>query len=189
MTIKKNLLVGLVFAMALSLTSTNGFAAAPTAGITAPANVTIGTYAVSDFTAVLLNGLRQTTTFTVTDMTVVDARGTGAGWSVNLTATRFINNTAANDTATATLPASSLVLGTVSIVADADATATNNIAIVQGAIDKSGGVKILNTPINEGMGTYVVSIAANTLTLLPRNSKAGTYTSTITLTLSQGPVG
>ncbi len=186
--IRKRLLLGLVFTMVLGLTSIPTFAADPTLGITAPANVTIGTYTVSNFGSTLLDGLRQTTTFTTTDMTVVDARGTGAGWSVNLTATRFINNTAANDTATATLPASSLALGTVSIVADADATVVTNIAILQGAIDKTGGVKILNTPINEGMGTYVVSIGASTLTLLPRNAKAGTYTSTITLTLSQGPV-
>ncbi len=205
----KKLLVGLAFAMALSLTSTNGFAAAPTTGVDAPDNVTIETFVTANFTSLTLNGLIQTTTSAITDMTVVDARGTGAGWSVNISATQFTSNSNQN-TSLKTLPLDSLLLGTVSIVADANATPVTGVAavaysagppavdtvtavaattIATGTLDKVGGVKILNVPLNGGMGTYVVSIAAMTLTLLPKHAKKGTYNSTITLTLSQGPVG
>ncbi len=161
----------------LSLTSLSAFAATPTAAVTGTANVTIGT----------LNVTTKATTFTVTDMILVDARGTGAGWSVNIEATHFTNATATNATLK-TLQNGSLVLGTVSIVAGADSTPVTNIAIGAETIDVAGGVKILNAPINEGMGTYTVRIAPMTLTL-PKQATAGTYTATtITLTLSQGPV-
>ncbi len=206
MTIKRNLLVGLVFATSLSLASTNAFAAVPSTTVTAPTNVTLQDISTSNFTSVLLDGLRQTVTFTTSNMTLVDARGTGAGWSVNLTSTQFTNDSATvGGGALKTLPVSSLLLGTVSIVADADATpitgvdavaassgvaavaAVAAITIATGTIDKVGGVKIFDNPINGGMGTYVVSIGTSTLTLLPKHAKAGTYIATITLTLSQGP--
>ncbi len=211
--IQKKLLVGLVSAMVLSLPSMPAFADGhtPSAGVTAPANVTITTFRASAFGVggtVLLTGLRQTVTATVADITLVDARGTGAGWSVNLTASQFTNSGATN-AGERTLPHSSLLLGSVSIVADGDATpvtgvaavaavvgppateavvAVAAIAVATSTIDKVGGVKILNNPINGGMGTYVISMTPMTLTLLPRNVKAGSYTSTITMTLSQGPV-
>ncbi len=157
-----------------------------TAEVTGAANVTIETFVVGTSTAVLLNGTTQIT-FAVTPMVLVDARGTGAGWSVNLTATQF-TNAAASNIDLQTLQAGSLVMGAVSIVADADATPTTNIGIRTGAIDVTGGVRIVNAPVNGGMGTYVISIAPMTLTLLPREAKAGSYTSAITMTLSQGPV-
>jgi hypothetical protein len=159
----------------------------PDAVVTGAESVTITDLVVSDFDTVLLDGTTKTTTSTVTDMTLVDARGLGDGWSVNMTATQFTNATAANITLNK-LPLSSLELGLVSIVAGVDSTPITNITIGSGEIDKVGGVKILDAGINEGMGTYTASIAPTTLTLLPKDAKAGTYTSTITMTLSQGPV-
>jgi len=186
---KKKLLVGLAFATVLSLTSTNVFAAVTTAvvTVTGATDVTITGFSTTNFTSVLLNGTVQTATSAITDMTLVDARGTGNGWSVNLTSTQF-TSTGTDNTALKTLPASSLVLGKVSIVAGEGSTPVTNIFIGSGAIDKAGGVTILNTPINEGMGSYTISMAPMTLTLLSKDANANSYASTITMTLSQGPV-
>jgi hypothetical protein len=151
-------------------------------------SVTITNFLVSTFSAITLDGTTKTATSEVTNMTLVDARGTGAGWSVNLTATQFTNASASNGTLLKDLPLNSLALGTVSVVAGTDSTPTTNISLGSGTIDKSGGVKILNAGINEGMGTYTISIEPMTLTFMPKDAKAGTYTSTITMTLSQGPV-
>ncbi len=185
--VTKKLLVSLVFAMVLSLTSTNVFAAVTTATVTG-GSLSIGDFTVDNFANVTLDGTTKTITFTITDMAIVDARGTGAGWSVNLTATTFINATAAlSGIDLNTLQASSLVLGAVSIAAGDGSTPVTNIVKATGAIDATGGVKILSAGINEGMGTYTVNIAPMTLTLLPKAAKAGTYTSTIAITITTGP--
>ncbi len=172
--------------MALSLASTNAFAATPTVGVTGGL-LTIGDLVTANFVAVTLDGTTRTSISTVNSFTVVDARGTGDGWSINLKATQLTSNTTKN-IGLKTLPLSSLLLGTVSVVADSNATpVTGGITILQGAIDTAAGVNILSATINKGMGTYTVSIAPMILTLLPKDAKKGTYTSTITMTLSQGP--
>jgi len=90
-----------------------------------------------------------------------------------------------------TLPLSSLELGTVSIAVattGAGSTAITNIAVLQGKIDTATGITILTAPVDEGMGTYTVSMEPMTVTLLPATTYAGTYTSTVTQTIATGPV-
>ncbi len=159
--------------------------ATATVTITGATSVTIGDFAPTNFSVVVLDGTTRTTNFAVADMTLVDARGTGAGWSVNLTASQFTNTALNGDLNT--LPLGSLVLGRISIVAGEGSTPVTNIAIGSGAIDTAKGVRILNAGINEGMGTYKVSMSPLTLTLLLKEAKAGLYTSTITVTISESP--
>ncbi len=190
-TLRKKLFTTAISLAALSVgflspLSTAG-AAVVTVGVTGTTSVTIGEFATTNFGAVTSDGTMKTINFAVTDMTLVDARGLGAGWSVNLTASQFTNSGALNGNLNK-LPLGSLVLGRVSIVAGEGSTPVTNIAIGSGAIDTIRGVRILNTGINEGMGTYTVSIAGMTLTL-PRGAEVGAYTSTITMVLAQGPVG
>lgn len=173
--------------MLLSVMGTSTAFAATETTVTGTTDATITGFTAANFTAITLDGTTKTTNSTVTDMTLIDARGTGAGWSVNLGATTVTNATAANGTLN-TLPVASLVLGAVTIAAVGDSSPVVDIATITGTIDTAGGVKILNADINEGMGTYTVSIAPMTLTLLPKDAKAGTYSSTITMTLSQGPI-
>ena len=90
-----------------------------------------------------------------------------------------------------TLPLSSLELGTVSIAVattGAGSTAIANIDVLQGKIDTATGITILTAPVDEGMGTYTVSMEPMTVTLLPATTYAGTYTSTVTQTIATGPV-
>lgn len=144
--------------------------------------MTIADLLIADFTPVTLDGTTQTTTAVVTDTTLTDPTGTGAGWNVSLSASQFTN------VAAKTLPLSSLELGTVSIaVKEAGSTDITNIGILQGKIDTVAGVNVLSAPLTEGMGTYTISMAPMTLTLLPKDALAGTYTSTVTVTLTSGP--
>jgi len=88
------------------------------------------------------------------------------------------------------LPASSLALGAVTITTvDVGSTLIENIVnISTGNLDTVAGINILTAGLDEGMGTYTVSMLPMTLTLLPATTYAGTYTSTVTQTLTSGPV-
>ncbi len=139
---------------------------------------------IADLTAVTLDGTTQNTPAAVTAMTLTDSRGTGDGWNVSLTATQFAHDELDGEK----LPLDSLALGTVSIeVEEAGSTAIAEIDIGDGTIDNVAGVVILNAPVDEGMGTYTVSMEDMTLTLKPATTYAGTYTSTVTMTLTSGP--
>ncbi len=186
--IKKKLLVGAVFAMVLSPIAMNQVASAVeiTIAVTGTELVTIAGFGTSNFGNVTQDGTVLSTTATFSTVTIVDARGTGAGWSVNLKASTFTNAGALN-AALNTLPDNSLALGTVSITAGDGSSDVSGTTITQGTIDNSVGVKILSSAINSGMGTYTVNIAPMTLTLSLKDAKAGSYSSTITMVLSQGP--
>lgn len=97
-----------------------------------------------------------------------------------------------------TLPSGSLALGAVTIATvDAGSTAIGNIDNISSESNISEsklldtesvlGINILSAPIDGGMGTYTVSMLPMTLTLLPATTYAGTYTSTVTQTLTSGP--
>lgn len=190
-------LITMVVALAmLTMMSTTAFAAAPDPdAVITGGTLTIADLAIADFTPVTLDGTTQTTTAVVTDTALTDSRGLGDGWQVSLKASAFTLAAAdlllAANGAAATLPLSSLDLGTVSIAVattGAGSTAITNTAILQGKIDTVAGLNILSAPLNEGMGTYTVSMLPMTLTLLPASTYAGTYTSTVTETLATGPV-
>lgn len=187
--IKKLAICGIFIASLLSVNV--AYAADPPAPdvVVTGGSLTIEDLAIADFTSVTLDGTTKTTEAIVADVTLIDATGTGDGWRVSLAATQFTNATAENVDIN-TLPLNSLELGTVTITVDTlspDSTPITEIDITQGTIDKVTGVDILSAPINEGMGTYTISIDPMTLTLLPKDAKAGTYTSTVTMTLTSGP--
>ena len=195
--IKKLAVTGIITSMLISNIGIIAYASAPTittapatATVTGKPDVTIGKLELTEFATVELDGTTKTTNATITNMKLTDARGTGNGWSVSLGATHFTNATSKNPDIN-TLPADSLALGKVSIAVDnesKDSTPVTNIKILEGTIDNVAGVKILDAPVNNGMGKYTISIAPLTLTLLPKDAKAGIYTSTVTMTLAHGPV-
>lgn len=191
--IKKAAAISMVLCL-LGANTVLAVAPAPDAVVTG-GTLAITELAIADLTPVTLDGTTQTTTAAVTATTLTDPTGTGAGWQVNLQASDFtlddINKAlAVANGGTGILPASSLALGAVTIaIVDAGSTAIANIVnISQGKIDTTAGINILSAPLNEGMGTYTVSMDPMTLTLLPATAYAGTYTSTVTQTLTSGPV-
>jgi hypothetical protein len=191
----KKLIAMVVTLAMLTMMPTVAFAAAPAPdAVITGGTLAITELAIADFTPVTLDGTTQTTTAVVTPTSLTDSTGSGDGWQVSLKASVF--TLAAADLllaavgAVGTLPLSSLELGIVSIVTvDVGSTPiTNIVKATQGKIDTVAGVNILSAPLTEGMGTYTVSMAPMTLTLLPASTYAGTYTSTVTETLTTGPV-
>ena len=137
---------------------------------------------VGNFTAVQLNGQIQTTNATVSAFSVVDATGSGSGWNVMVKASQF----ATADNAF-TLPENSLGIATPTVTAAEGASDVSTITKANGKIDNVTGVKILSAAVNGGMGTYNVDANNLALTLNPKDVKAGTYISTVTVTVTTGP--
>jgi hypothetical protein len=139
---------------------------------------------VGNFTAVTLNGQIQTTNASIGAFTVSDATGTGNGWNLVIKATTFTDSVKS-----LTLPTNSLDIALPAVTAQAGASAESTITKTVGKIDNATGVKVMSAALDGGMGTYDVTFPTNSLTLnlQPKDVKAGTYTSTISLTLTTGP--
>ena len=158
----------------------------------APAHAVLSLTAPSlgDFGTVGLNSTPATATTSVGSWSV-NATGTITGWNVTVGATQF--KTADG----ATLPLRSMTYRGPSVAA-----ATGNLAVpplallgtvTPVAIDRSvnGGssVSVLNALTATGSGVWNMTQGAADLSLtVPSGIAAGTYTSTVTFTLSAGPL-
>ena len=179
---------GVAFAAATNSPGASNNTAA-TLGVTG-GSLTILSPATLAFAATL-NGTAQASVTNAAgsfNLDVVDGRGTGAGWHVQLGATQFSNTGGTNKLAN---------VGTLSVtnvaetMTDSTGTSTaptidpgvvitgSNAAAV--AIDTTSATPatIYNTAAGSGMGSFTLN---STLNLnLPSNTKADTYTSTITV--------
>lgn len=179
---RRSPLFGMVTAAALSLLLV-GPALAETTSTTV--SVTGGTRTLSvpatttAFTAVEINGTSQPTT-TALDFTVSDFTGTGAGWAVTASATQFAGSGTA---AGKTLPVNSLSLSASAVTPQDDAVAGPTGAAAANLDDSTDKtISSADGATDQGMGEYDHS---GTLTLtVPGNVFAGSYSSTITLTVA-----
>lgn len=173
---------------ALALTTTvfasSAFAAETSTVITGE-DVTITNTTADAFPGVTLDGTTKTITASLSNFDVTDARGTGTGWNVAIEATPFNNPTAPAGKSTLSTGSLNLMAPTV-IKNDEGSSDLNTITTAGGNID-AGSVKVLSAAENGGMGSYNASANGMTLTLLPKEVYAGTYTSNITVTLTTGP--
>lgn len=140
-----------------------------------------------DFPSVTLNGLTQVVKADIDPYVVTDARGTADGWKLSIAASRF------SDGAGHTLPAGSLAMVDVPIPTPG--------AVVDGVIPPVPSVPV--DPIDggstqtiasaeaaplSGTGQWTFTPTAGALVLtIPPDATPGTYSSTITTTLSTGP--
>jgi hypothetical protein len=138
---------------------------------------------IGNFAAVTLNGQIQTTNASMGAFTVTDATGTGNGWNVVVKANQFTTG----GTTPLTIPNNSLDIALPTVTAQAGASDVSTITKASGKIDNATGVKILSATQNGGMGTYDVAASTLTLNLQPKDVKAGTYTSTLSVTVTTGP--
>jgi hypothetical protein len=136
--------------------------------------------------ALTLNGDDQTTTYTL-PVEVVDARGlaSGGGWNLTLTSTQF------NDGAGHTFPTSASTITAASSGCAATSTCllpTNGIAynlgVPAGSVAPSA-VKYFNAASPTGRGR--VDVNATVSVAVPANVIAGTYSSTVTVSIVAGP--
>ncbi|MEW6283529.1 MAG: WxL domain-containing protein, partial [Candidatus Eremiobacterota bacterium] len=135
------------------------------------------------FADVTLNGTDQSPACTGTPtLTLTDARGSGVGWNVTVSATNFISgpNSIAGSGFTFTGPG-----GTVTTLAG---NAQPTQSVVAATALNPGGFKILSAAVNQGMGSYTYTPANGQFALnVPASTFAGSYTSTMTFTIASGP--
>ena len=174
-------LIGAAFAVLPA----SAFGASATAtGTLSGSTLSLSTSAAPSFSANLDSG-DSTPTYTV-PLTIQDTRGTGAGWNATITSTQFTTgggtpSTLATNASTLTGVTSACATGTCTNPTN---SVTYPIAVPAGSTPPTA-VKFFNAAANSGMGKFT-----NTPTIgvfVPQNSVAGTYTSTLTVSIVSGP--
>jgi hypothetical protein len=176
----------------LATLATASVAGAITVSATVNAGVTLSANSVGNPSfALTLNGVDQTATY-VLGVTVLDARGIAAGganggWNLTVTSTQFNDGAGGH-----TFPATASTMTAMATPCGASSTCTqptNNIVntslSIPAATVAPTAVKYENAASGSGLGTIVVN---PTITVaVPANVYAGTYTSTVTVAIVQGP--
>lgn len=141
-----------------------------------------------NFPATALTGVQQVKTADIAPYKVTDARGGSAGWNLTVAASQFSVAAPGTDK----LPVGSLAMATPPV----PTTTAGNLGIapvpqaVVNPIDGGTTQKMVSAPAVAlgGAGEWTFTPLAGALTLtVPPAVAAGTYTSTITTTLSTGP--
>lgn len=161
---------------------------------TANVSVTSGgelsiTTAPIDLGGITLNGTDQTASSAAVsnDWTIVDSRGTGDGYNVTIDTTDFsdgLGNTLDVSSAASLFKIKVTAPNIVQLAGGANPTSTvQTLTTIPEAPNTP--LKILSAGLGEGMGTYAVHPE---FTLgVPANTVAGSYTSTVTVTITSGP--
>jgi hypothetical protein len=137
--------------------------------------------ALDDFGTVILTGAAVSPKAAMGPFTVTDARGTGAGWNLTIQASQFT-------TGSRTLALGSLTMPTPA-VAKTDRTSGPVPSVVTGPylIDSPSALKIASAASDgAGMGSYIFMPGYLVLGI-QTNVYAGTYTSTVTVSVATGP--
>lgn len=138
------------------------------------------------FPAVTLNGMDQTTSAAL-NLIVDDATGTGAGWNLTITSTTFTGTGGTPPTLSTT---ATTILNPVGFDCRAGTCTnpTNSITApvtVPAATVAPTAVKFFNAALSTGLGEF--DVIPTLQVAIPANTRADTYTSTLTVTLTSGP--
>jgi hypothetical protein len=125
-----------------------------------------------------LDGTDQTVTYAPV-LDVADARGTGAGWNLQISATTF------SDGATHTLAPGTVTAASQACKAGSTCTAAVNSGITLPLTITGVAAKFFNASALSGLGK--IDVTPTISVLIPGNAYAGTYTSTVTLAATTGP--
>jgi len=175
----KRIVITLGIAVIALIASTAAFAQnlTATATVSGTAGVSLNlpsNPAISD----LLDGTDQTVSYAPV-LGVVDARGSGAGWNLQISATSFSDGSG-----------HTLAPGTVTGVSTACHTGSTCTAATSSGITypltvTSTAAKFFNAALNTGLGK--IDVTPTVQVAIPGNAYAGTYTSTVTLAAATGP--
>jgi hypothetical protein len=124
-----------------------------------------------------LDGTDQTVSYGPV-LGVVDARGTGAGWNLTISATNF------SDGAGHTLAPGAVTAAAQACHAASTCTAATN-TITYPLTITGVAAKAFNAASTTGIGK--VDVTPTIAVAIPGNTFAGTYTSTVTLAVATGP--
>ncbi|HEY4431740.1 MAG TPA: WxL domain-containing protein [Paenibacillus sp.] len=216
MNIKKGLLQVLIFSTAILTIGTSVAAGAETSTTTSQGSITItagnsatdpidpsdpsgetgnsGPLSIDNVSPLLFDThqlaggkVTYTTTTTNPNVQVTDTRGTGAGWTLQVSATPFkdkTENTKVLKGATVTLPAGSLVTTPANISTAPEA----RIVELSTDTDKTAPQNLMVAKGNTGLGTWVDKFNASNVTIdIPAGNLAGDYTSTLYWSLLDAP--
>jgi hypothetical protein len=177
--------LGLAAALALGAV-VPAFAVDDTDNSTASATVTGGALVLdgvpptTSFSGGTLNGTPKTSTASL-DADVNDATGTGDGWTLSISAERFENEDGK------LLAANALTVTAVDVACKNSGECPNDVADRSGlsqVVDTSAGT-LLTAAADTGMGYFTTDTSLSLA--VPASTYAGTYESTITLTLAATP--
>ena len=160
-----------ILAMTVGGAAVGAFADSGGATATLNAGQLTETGTFGESTSVLLNGTDQTASYTL-PIQVTDATGSGAGWNLQISGTPLTSN---SHTLTQQVSAASGTCAGSGTCTNIAPGATINYPLAIG----STGSKFFSAAANSGMGIFNVS--ATVQVVVPGNSFAGTYTTTITL--------
>jgi hypothetical protein len=167
-----------------------GFAGGALAGNTVSTTVTGGTLSASIADLALPSVAYSHTDVTKTGimtLTADDSSGTNAGWNVQVIASNFVYSGAYGGT---NIPNTNFALTSAAapIKLQGQGVSTSNGPMVPSASPLGTlnvARKVVQADVNHGKGEY--SQALGVSLLVPADSVAGTYTSTLTVTITAGP--
>jgi len=170
------LALGVFAIMAPAALASDGTQAVVTGG-----SLSITNPLAADFAGRTITGVAQTTTAALDAFSVSDLRGTGAGWHVISQATQFTGPVG-----------HPLAVGSLSMtqwtVLSPNTTSPDPTIVAGPYVIDNGPVQLASAALDTGMGTYDFNGAGSTLTLaLPADVYAGTYASTVTISLVTAP--
>jgi hypothetical protein len=125
-----------------------------------------------------LDGTDQTVAYAPV-LGIVDARGTGAGWNITVSATTF------SDGSGHTLAAGQVASVASACHAGSTCTAASSSGITYPLTISGTAAKFFNAATTSGLGK--VDVTPTIDVIVPGNAFAGTYTSTVTLAATTGP--
>jgi hypothetical protein len=148
-----------------------------TATVTGTAGISLNVPATAAITNTL-DGTDQIATYAPV-LSLIDARGTGAGWNLQISATAF------SDGASHTLAQGQV--GSVAQACKAGSTCTvaTSSGITYPLTIGTVAAKVFNAALNTGLGKLDVTPTINVS--IPGNAYAGVYTSVVTIAATTGP--
>lgn len=163
----------------------------------AGSTMSMTTPTVGAFGGVTLDGEKASTSATMSGFVVKDPRGTGAGWSVTVQATRFKEYADGAYVASnaKVLPVGSLTIDTGASTARSGTDSGTPPTSYDGVIDGGSAFEVLSiaacsatvVDCDNGMGTFDVAQSTLTINDIPAKSFSRTYKSDVTVTLVQSP--
>ena len=125
-----------------------------------------------------LDGSDQTVNYAPV-LGVIDARGSGAGWNLQISATTF------SDGSGHTLAPGTVTAAAQACQAGSSCTAATNSGITLPLTVSGVAAKFFNAAVNTGLGK--LNVTPTIAVAIPGSSYAGIYTSTVTLAATTGP--
>jgi hypothetical protein len=173
----------IIITLAIAALALVASTAALASGITATATIT-GTAGTSlnlpsnPSVTDTLDGTDQTVSYSPL-LGVVDARGNGAGWNLQISATSF------SDGSGHTLAPGQVTGVSAACKAGSTCTAATSSGITYPLTITTTAAKFFNAALNTGLGK--IDVTPTIAVSIPGNAYAGTYTSTVTLAAVSGP--